>query len=203
MPLERAAHGAYQIAVSNMTRAIQAVSTERGRDARDFELVAFGGNGPLFAAAWREALGMHRVLVPPSAGLFSAFGLLYADVEHHYGRTLRRLLRQCDLGELEQAWAALARQAAEQLAAEGFAGPRAGIAAARSAALPGTDVRAHGPSSRKVRWIKGWSAIWRKHSAASTRRPMVIGLGRMNRSSWSRSKLSARASAPAPVCPSA
>ena len=125
MPIERAAYGAHQIAASNMIRAIKAVSTERGRDVREFALFAFGGNGPLFACGMAEALGMHRVLVPPSAGLFSSFGLLYADVEHHYGRTLRRLLRQCDLGELEQAWAALARQAAEQLAAEGFAGPRA------------------------------------------------------------------------------
>ena len=40
---------------------------------------------------------MSRIVVPPSAGLFSSFGLLYADVEHHYSRTFRRLLRQADL----------------------------------------------------------------------------------------------------------
>jgi N-methylhydantoinase A len=79
------------------------------------------------------ALGMSRVIVPPCAGLFSSFGLLYADVEHHYGRTLRRLLRKCDLDEIERAWATLARQATEQLVAEGFAGPRARLR--RSAAL--------------------------------------------------------------------
>ena len=133
LSVERAAYGAHQIAASNMIRAIKAVSTERGRDVREFALFAFGGNGPLFACGMAEALGVRRVLVPPSAGLFSSFGLLYADVEHHYGRTLRRLLRQCDLNEVEQAWAALARQATEQLAAEGFAGPRAVMR--RSAAL--------------------------------------------------------------------
>jgi N-methylhydantoinase A len=109
------------------------VSTERGRDPREFALFAFGGNGPVFACGMAEALGMRRVVVPPSAGLFSSFGLLYADVEHHYGRTFRRLLRKCDLGEVERAWAALAGQAAGQLAAEGFAGER--VAVRRTAAL--------------------------------------------------------------------
>ena len=58
---------------------------------------------------------------------------MYADVEHHYARTFRRLLRKCDLGEVERAWATLAAQAGEQLAAEGFTGPRAGLH--RTAAL--------------------------------------------------------------------
>ena len=120
MPLERAAYGAHLIAASNMIRAIKAVSTERGRDPREFALFAFGGNGPLFAAGMAAALGISRIVVPPSAGLFSSFGLLYADVEHHYARTFRRLLRQADLGEIDAAWDALARQASEQLAVEGF-----------------------------------------------------------------------------------
>src|SRR3954452_14238313 len=133
MPLERAAYGAHLIAASNMIRAIKAVSTERGRDPREFALFAFGGNGPLFAAGMAAALGIMRIVIPPSAGLFSSFGLLYADVEHHYARTFRRLLRQADLGEIDAAWSTLALQASEQLALEGFAGARAGLK--RSAAL--------------------------------------------------------------------
>lgn len=99
MSIEQAAYGAHQIAASNMIRAIKAVSTERGRDPREFALFAFGGNGPLFACGMAAALGMKRIVVPPSAGLFSSFGLLYANVEHHYTRTLRRLLRGADLDE--------------------------------------------------------------------------------------------------------
>jgi N-methylhydantoinase A len=133
MPIERAAYGAHLIVASNMIRAIKAVSTERGRDPRDFALFAFGGNGPLFAAGMAASLGINRVVVPPSAGLFSSFGLLYADVEHHYARTFRRLLRQADLGEIGTAWDALAKQASDQLAAEGFTGDRARLR--RSAAL--------------------------------------------------------------------
>ena len=115
MPLERAAYGAHLIVASNMIRAIKAVSTERGRDPRDFALFAFGGNGPLFAAGMAASLGISRVVVPPSAGLFSSFGLLYADVEHHYARTFRRLLRQADLGEID-ARLGRARQAGDRAA---------------------------------------------------------------------------------------
>jgi N-methylhydantoinase A len=80
-----------------------------------------------------RALGIGRVVVPPSAGLFSSFGLLYADVEHHYSRTFRRLLRKADLAEIPRAWDALADQAMTQLAVEGFNGARARLV--RSAAL--------------------------------------------------------------------
>jgi N-methylhydantoinase A len=133
MSIERAAYGAHLIVASNMIRAIKAVSTERGRDPREFALFAFGGNGPLFASGMAASLGINRVIVPPAAGLFSSFGLLYADVEHHYARTFRRLLRHADLGEIDAAWQALAKQAREQLAVEGFAGDRARFR--RSAAL--------------------------------------------------------------------
>jgi N-methylhydantoinase A len=133
MTIERAAYGAFEIATSNMIRAIKAVSTERGRDPRDFALFAFGGNGPLFAAAMALALGIGRVVVPPAAGLFSSFGLLYADLEHHYSRTLRRPLRGANLADIGAAWDALTREAQVELAAEGFVGPRARVK--RSAAL--------------------------------------------------------------------
>ncbi len=133
MSVERAAHGAHLIAASNMIRAIKAVSTERGRDPRAFSLFAFGGNGPLFGCGMAQALGIKRVVVPPSAGLFSAFGLLYADVEHHYSRTFRRLLRKSDTKEIQKAWDVLADQAREQLSVEGFAKQR--IKIRRSATL--------------------------------------------------------------------
>jgi N-methylhydantoinase A len=133
MAIERAAYGAFEIATSNMIRAIKAVSTERGRDPRDFALFAFGGNGPLFAAAMALALGIGRVVVSPAAGFFSSFGFLYADLEHHYSRTLRRLLRGANLAEISAAWDALTREAQAELGAEGFIGPRARVK--RSAAL--------------------------------------------------------------------
>ncbi len=123
LSLAHAAYGAHQITASNMIRAIKAVSTERGRDPRGYVLFAFGGNGPIFAAAMAEALQMHQIVVPPSPGLFSSFGLLYADVEHHYSRTLRRLLRHTDPRELNDAWDRMAEEAVAQLQADGFTSP--------------------------------------------------------------------------------
>jgi N-methylhydantoinase A len=120
LEVAHAAYGAHQIAASNMIRAIKAVSSERGRDPRRYAMLAFGGNGPLFAAGMAKALRMTRIVIPPSPGLFSSFGLLYADVEHHYSRTVRRVLRDSDPALLNAAWQELEDQAREQLAVDGF-----------------------------------------------------------------------------------
>ena len=92
MSVEQAAYGAHLIAASNMIRAIKAVSSERGRDPREYALIGFGGNGPLFAAVMAQALQIRHVLIPPSAGVFSSFGLLYSDVAYHFSRTRKALM---------------------------------------------------------------------------------------------------------------
>jgi N-methylhydantoinase A len=120
MTVEHAAYGAHLVAAANMIRAIKAVSSERGRDPRQFALVAFGGNGPLFAAGMARALGIARVIVPPAAGVFSSVGLLYSDVEYHLSRTYRQLIDQLDAGALLAVWDALETQARDKLAADGF-----------------------------------------------------------------------------------
>ena len=125
--VEEAAYGAHRIVASNMIRAIRAVSTERGRDPRGYTLVAFGGNGPVFGAAMARALDIRRVVVPPAPGLFSSFGLLTADVEHHLSRTFRALLRGLDKGALNQAWDALVAEARRRLAADDYGGEAARI----------------------------------------------------------------------------
>jgi N-methylhydantoinase A len=120
LSVERAAYGAHLIAAANMIRAIKAVSSERGRDPRDYALVAFGGNGPLFAAGMARSLGIRSVIVPPSAGVFSSVGLLYSDVEYHLSRTYRQLTGALDLAGLVSAWQALETQARDKLVADGF-----------------------------------------------------------------------------------
>ncbi|WP_203195603.1 hydantoinase/oxoprolinase family protein [Xanthobacter dioxanivorans] len=79
--LEDLAYGVVQLAATTMMRAVKAVTTFRGRDPRDFTLFAFGGGGGLYAADLARALGIRRVVVPPAAGVFSAVGLLFADLE--------------------------------------------------------------------------------------------------------------------------
>jgi len=85
---EEAALGILAIAESHMVNAIRLVSVERGLDPRDFTLVAFGGAGPLHAAALADALSIRSVLIPPAPGNLSAMGLLCADVRHDLTRTL-------------------------------------------------------------------------------------------------------------------
>ena len=120
LSVEHAAYGAHQIVISNMIRAIRSVSSERGRDPRQYAMVPFGGNGPLFAAGMARELQMKHIVVPPSPGLFSSFGLLYADIEHHYSRTVQRVIRDMDPSLLTEAWNTLENQAREQLRIDGF-----------------------------------------------------------------------------------
>src|SRR5256885_483868 len=133
MSVEEAAHGAHLIAASNMIRALKAVSSERGRDPREYALVAFGGNGPVFAAGMAEAMHIPQVLVPPSAGVFSSFGLLYAEVEYYFTRTRKRLLRALTPGEIQAIIDGLEAEARARLTEDGFAADR--IEIRRSASL--------------------------------------------------------------------
>ncbi len=83
-------------------RALRAVSTEKGRDPADFVLVAYGGSGPVHAAALAAELGTRTAIVPPLAGLFSAAGLLFARAEYHDVRFCRVSAREPDLETLRR-----------------------------------------------------------------------------------------------------
>jgi N-methylhydantoinase A len=89
MSVERTAHGVLAIVVSNMVRAIRAVSVERGHDPRGFSLCAFGGAGPLHAIDVARALGMREVLVPPAPGILCAQGLCVSDLREDFVRSAR------------------------------------------------------------------------------------------------------------------
>ena len=115
-----AASGVHLLANSNMGRALRAVSSERGRDPRRFTLVAFGGGGPLHAAGLAEELGIRRIVVPPSPGVFSAFGLLFADLEHHFVQTHFRPFAELDFDEVNGILERLRGEGRDLLRAEGF-----------------------------------------------------------------------------------
>jgi N-methylhydantoinase A len=120
LPLEQAAQGMIRIAQATMMRAIRAVSVERGRDVRTSAMMAFGGNGPLFAAGIARELGIGRVIVPPLPGLFSAFGLLLADTEHHLTRTTRARLDALTPQVLQASLDSLLDEGDARLAQDGF-----------------------------------------------------------------------------------
>ena len=86
---EQIADDAVRVAEHNIVRAIQLVSTERGRDPRDYVLVPFGGAGPLHAARVAEVLSIATIVIPPAAGVLSAFGLVASDFVRYESRTVR------------------------------------------------------------------------------------------------------------------
>ena len=117
--LIEAAHGIRAVANANMARAIRSVTIERGRDPRDFTLVAFGGSGPVHACDVAAALEIRRVIVPTSPGVFTAVGMLASDVEHHFVRAAGGPLA----GAVDAANArldAMEREARAVLDAEGY-----------------------------------------------------------------------------------
>lgn len=105
------------IVTSNMTRAIRAVSTEKGHDPRNFTLMPFGGAGGLHATDVAKALGISRVIVPNSPGILCADGLIESDLQENFVATCRAQLGDALTG-VEQALEGLSAQADAWIASE-------------------------------------------------------------------------------------
>ncbi len=120
LELMQAAAGIHRIGNARTMRALRSVSTERGRDPRDFALLAFGGSGPIHAAGLARELSVSRVIVPPLPGLFSALGLLFSGIEHHQVRSC--LLSGDDLRAeaLQRIRAEMEKDMLAQFAGEGY-----------------------------------------------------------------------------------
>ncbi|MCH9671540.1 MAG: hydantoinase/oxoprolinase family protein [Gammaproteobacteria bacterium] len=110
-----AADSAIQVAESNIVRAIQRISTERGKDPRDYVLVPFGGAGPMQAVGVAEELGIRQVVVPPAAGVLSAYGLLASDYVYYTSKTQRVTVDDEATGTIRTALSGLAHDAAAYL----------------------------------------------------------------------------------------
>lgn len=109
--LERAALGVADIVTSNMTRAIRAISVEKGHDPRSFTLMPFGGAGGLHATDVARALGIRRIIVPHAPGILCAEGLIVADLQEDFTATCRSVLG-AGRADLTAALAALVAEAA-------------------------------------------------------------------------------------------
>lgn len=117
-----AAAAAIRLAVANIVRAIQLVSTERGRDPRDYTLLPFGGAGPLLAAEIAEELNIPTILVPPNPGVISALGLVAADHVRIRGITRRAPLEGNAPALLRADFQQFQREARDEFTALGLDG---------------------------------------------------------------------------------
>jgi N-methylhydantoinase A len=127
-----AAYGIYEIASAQMQRAVRGVSVERGRDPREYSLVAFGGAGGLHAAALAAELELREVIVPIAPGLFSSLGLLFSDLAATRLINHRAPLSAQTMGSLRATVDRLAAQAEaavrQELSAVGDVVPEASVA---------------------------------------------------------------------------
>ncbi|MBS1677002.1 MAG: hydantoinase/oxoprolinase family protein [Actinobacteria bacterium] len=101
-----------QIAMAGMAAEIRKHSVERGDDPREFSLFSFGGAGSMLAGALARLLEMPEVIVPPHAGVFSAFGMLGADLRFDVQRTYHGDVERLDPADLERVFVAAETEAA-------------------------------------------------------------------------------------------
>jgi len=122
MGAEELASASLRIVNFQMAKAIEIVTLERGLDARDFALVAFGGAGPMHAVEVAESIGITKVIVPPLPGLFSALGMLMTDMRYDRVRGMVGLLEEVGEGKIEEMFEEMERESSESLNEKGIEG---------------------------------------------------------------------------------
>jgi len=110
MNVTAAADGILRVAATAMSYAVKGVTTERGLDAGDFALVAYGGAGPLHAVQVAREIGIRTVIVPTAPGVFSAFGMLFSDLRYDFVRTWFTRLEDAPFAAIERVYRDLERQ---------------------------------------------------------------------------------------------
>lgn len=100
---EETAGAIHRVVNENMASATRMHAIERGRDIRDYTLVATGGAGPVHAWGVARALGIGRIVFPPRAGVASAFGMLTAPISFEFPRSLPNVMSETDWDEVRNA----------------------------------------------------------------------------------------------------
>jgi N-methylhydantoinase A len=103
-----------------MGSALRLITVQRGIDPREFALVAFGGAGPIHVAKVAEQFRIPTIIIPPSPGVASAFGLLVSDVAYDFVTTQIMPATADNIPRIREIFAALERSGREALYAEGI-----------------------------------------------------------------------------------
>jgi len=131
LDLMQAADGILRIATTKMSHMVRWVTTERGLDAADFTLVAYGGAGPLHAAMVAGELRIAKVVIPRAPGHFSAYGMLVADLRRDFVNTWFNPLDEVSFAAVEQLYAEMEQRGRQAIAESGLA--LAGVTVQRAA----------------------------------------------------------------------
>jgi N-methylhydantoinase A len=123
MGVEEAAFGIYRVATAQISDLIHEITVERGLDPRDFVLHAFGGSCGIVAGMFGAELNVKKMVIPYTASVNCAFGLVSADIVHEYSLT-RLLPVPSPPEEINKIYAPMTERALRQLKEEGFAGEK-------------------------------------------------------------------------------
>lgn len=123
LSVEQAAIGVYRVATAQISDLIREITVERGLDPRDFVLHSFGGSCGMVAGMFGAELNVKRIVVPYTASVNCAFGLISADIVHEYATTAL-LPVPSPVDAVNRLFAPMADKARRQLAEEGFTGDR-------------------------------------------------------------------------------
>lgn len=115
LALAESADGIIRIAVTQMANVVKRVTTERGLDARDFAMVAYGGAGPLHATLVARELQIGRVIIPKAPGHFSAYGMLVTDLRRDFVRTLFARLAEAPFEAFDEIFKEMHARGAEDV----------------------------------------------------------------------------------------
>ena len=118
--VEECAEGIIDVFENNIALALRKVSTERGLDSRTFALCCFGGAGPLHGCSLAKRLSMKKVIIPPFPGVWSALGLLTADIRHDYTKSVIKPLNDSVKPVLNEFFDELSQIGVEMCIEDGF-----------------------------------------------------------------------------------
>ena len=119
LSVEEAAAGMYRVINANMAHGVREITIKRGLDPREFPLVVAGGAGALHACMIARELEIPELLVPPTASVLCAVGMLWSDFQHDFVRTYITPFGALDYGHLRAMVADTVAEGEGQLLGEG------------------------------------------------------------------------------------
>lgn len=119
--IESVCQGIFHVTANNIISSIREITVERGLDPRDFDILAYGGAGPMIMPFVAREMGVREVIIPQAPSVFSAWGLLLSDIIHDYSKTSQTTLDATSLEEVNRQFASLEDTAKAELEEEKFA----------------------------------------------------------------------------------
>ncbi|MFF7655842.1 hydantoinase B/oxoprolinase family protein [Streptomyces sp. NPDC007983] len=171
---EEVAAGFLDIAVLNMANAVKKISVQRGHDVTRYALTSFGGAGGQHACAVADALGISTVIVPPLAGVLSAYGIGVADATAMREQAVERELSEESLPQVRELCARLSGRTRDELLADGVPGDSVRTTARVHLRYAGTDAALPVPLDSAAAMTDGFVRAHRARYAFTMDKPLVM-----------------------------